>query len=124
MEELDELINQLKSEIWPIIVEGKKDKRALERLGVHNVHPLSGKPLFHFIESFGNSEGVILLLDYDKAGRKLKKRLLQGFQRIGIKVELSYDRKLRKTKLSHIEGLAKYMERRGDASGKNCSRFS
>jgi 5S rRNA maturation endonuclease (ribonuclease M5) len=124
MEELNELINQLKSEISPIIVEGKKDKMALERLGIHNIHPLSGKPLFHFVESFGNSSRVILLLDYDKAGRKLQKQLLQGFQRIGVKVDLSYHRKLKKTKLSHIEGLAKYMERRGDVSGKNCARFS
>ena len=109
MEELNELINQLKSEVSPIIVEGKKDKMALERLGVNNVHPLSGKPLFHFVESFGNSSRVILLLDYDKAGRKLQKQLLQGFQRIGVKVDLSYHRKLKKTRLSHIEGLAKYM---------------
>ena len=44
-EELLEELENLKKEDWPIIVEGKKDKRCLEALGFSNIFTLNG-PLF------------------------------------------------------------------------------
>ena len=121
---ISELIKELQAETVPIIVEGKKDKEALEKFGIHNVHTLSGKPAFQIAEELQGTPRVVLLLDFDKKGRALKSQLLQNLEKVRVKVDLRYDKMLRQTQLSHIEGLPQYAENRGDDNGKNRTRFS
>ena len=121
---ISEFVEKLKAETVPIIVEGKKDKKALEKLGINNVHTLSGKPAYKIAEDMKGEKKVILLLDFDKKGRILKSQLLHNLEKVRVKVDLRYDKMLRQTQLSHIEGLPKYIENRGGIHGKDRARIS
>ena len=60
-----------------VIVEGRKDVRALESLGVQNIIPLNNTPLAEFAQKVAESQihEVIILTDFDREGRKLEKKL-------------------------------------------------
>jgi 5S rRNA maturation endonuclease (ribonuclease M5) len=121
METIEEFIKELVEESYckPVVVEGKKDKITLEKFGVHNIHTLSQKPLFSFVEKIAkNNKSVILLLDNDKEGKKLFKKLLQEFSRMGLQIDVKFERAMRKFRISHVEGI------RGCNHGKSCSCFS
>ncbi|MCX8177194.1 MAG: toprim domain-containing protein [Candidatus Bathyarchaeota archaeon] len=102
----------------PIVVEGRRDIEALKAMGV-NGQIISakayGKPLIEVVsklEAYGFSE-VILLLDFDRRGRELTRRLEEQLERAGIRPNLHFWNGL--LELAHrdvkdIEGLASYME--------------
>lgn len=96
-----------------IIVEGKKDRAALEHFGIANIIELSKKPLFQVIEDVAAKNKVcIILTDLDAKGRELYGKLNRGLSHLGIKVDDSFRNFLRKeTQLRQIEGLRSYMER-------------
>lgn len=108
MKDIFEWIDELKNSDKLIIVEGKKDKKALEELDIKNIKILKG-PLYKFIESIKQKE-VILLLDLDKEGKKLYKTLKAQFQKRGIKIDHKFRKFLFKTKLSQIEGITHYLK--------------
>jgi 5S rRNA maturation endonuclease (ribonuclease M5) len=60
-----------------VIVEGKKDEKALKALGLTNIIPLNNTPLAEFVQKITESQihEVIILTDFDKEGRKLEKKL-------------------------------------------------
>ena len=60
-----------------IIVEGIKDKKALEGFGVTNVITLN-KSIFEIIDNADYDE-VVILTDLDKHGKKLYSILKKGF---------------------------------------------
>jgi len=102
----------------PIIVEGKNDINALQRLNVKGdiiSAKASGKSLLDVVsevEGTGKRE-VILLLDFDRRGREWTKRLTQHFEKMRIKSNLLFWRKLLGLvgrDVKDIEGLATYME--------------
>ena len=71
-EEIEEIIEKIKQEKPLIIVEGKKDKAALEKLGLSNIMELSKKPLFQIVEEVANSnDECIILTDLDKKGKEI-----------------------------------------------------
>jgi 5S rRNA maturation endonuclease (ribonuclease M5) len=94
-----------------VIVEGIKDKKALEEFGFRKVVTLSRRPLFQIIEEIaaGNKK-VMILTDFDKKGKELYGKLHHGLQRLGVVIDNSFREFLQKnTKLSHIEGLVSYI---------------
>ena len=96
-----------------IIVEGKKDKAALNYIGINNyIITLSKKPIFATIESISNlTDETIILTDFDKKGKELYGKLNSGLQKLGVKVDHYFREWLQKnTKLSHVEGLEKYIK--------------
>lgn len=102
----------------PIIVEGKNDTNALQRLDVMGdiiSAKTSGKSLLDVVsevEKTGKRE-VILLMDFDRRGREWTKRLTQHFEKMKIKSNLLFWRKLLGLvgqDVKDIEGLATYME--------------
>lgn len=102
----------------PIIVEGKKDIKTLRMLAIEGKiisAKTGGKSLLEVIseiEKASNRE-VILLLDFDRQGRELIKKLKQHLEKIGIKPNLKFWSELSKlvgTEVKDIEGLASYME--------------
>lgn len=109
MKNLFEWIEELKDSKKLIIVEGKKDKKALEKLDIKNIKFVKG-PLYKFIESIRQKE-VILLLDLDKEGKKLYAKLKLGLQKRGIKINYKFRKFLFKTRLSQIEGINNYIKR-------------
>ncbi|KHO44982.1 MAG: TOPRIM protein [archaeon GW2011_AR3] len=94
-----------------IVVEGKKDRAALQRLGITNVFSLDKKPLFQAVEEISAiSDKVVLLTDLDNEGKKLYSRLNTDLQRHGVQIDNYFREALfRRTALRQIEGLDTYV---------------
>lgn len=110
LKEFNNIIENIKISNILIIVEGKKDKVALEKFGIVNVIELNKKPLFHIVEEVSSSNNeCIILTDLDKEGKEIYGKLSSDLQRHGIKI----DNKLRNflfkhTNLRQIEGIDSY----------------
>lgn len=106
---IDKIINSEKI----IIVEGKEDRAALNRLGITEIVQLNKKPLYKIVEELiEKGKPVIILTDLDKKGKQLYGKLNHDLQRFGVKVDNKFRLFLfRKTKLRQIEGLDSYIER-------------
>lgn len=96
----------------PVIVEGKKDTRALRKIGysgqVLEFHRFKG--MVDFIDFVAKYESVIILFDNDRKGTYLTRKTIELLQR-RTKIDLSYKRKLReitKNKIKFIEQLVCY----------------
>jgi len=113
MDSFEEWLEKLQDDARLVVVEGRKDKEALERLGVQRVVTVAQKPLYRVVESMMNEKEVIILTDFDAEGKRWYGRLFRSLQRVGVKVDNSYRLFLmRETRLSHVEGLARYAARR------------
>ncbi len=95
-----------------IIVEGKRDSAALQKIGVSgNVlefHKFQG--LIKFADSVSEYKSVIILLDRDRKGRYLTAKIIEQLER-RTKIDLSFKRKLvsiTKGKIRFIEELGCY----------------
>lgn len=107
------LIHRLEEDSIPIIVEGKKDKEALETLYFGQIFTLSKSPLYEVAETVAKLPGkrACILTDLDKEGKKLYAALAHHLARLGITIDNELRHYLlRKTKLSHIEGIKTYLE--------------
>lgn len=95
-----------------IIVEGKKDKEALERHGVTNVLILNKKPLYQLVEDIStDNKHVVILTDLDRKGRELYGKLNFGLKKHGVKVnDKPRNFLFKRTKLRQIEGLTTYIQ--------------
>ena len=91
------------------IVEGKNDRRALERFGFRNVRTLN-KPLYQIVEEI-DAEEVLILTDLDAHGRKLYHYFFHECARRGIKVNNQLRQLLHFSEVRQIEGLSRYLER-------------
>ena len=102
----------------PIIVEGKKDAEALKALGIDG--PIieaktGGKTLLDLISIVESSRTreVILLLDFDRRGRDLTRRLKQRLEKTETYPNTEFWSRLLQLvwrEVKDIEGLATYME--------------
>ena len=112
--EMKKFIFQLNSTVNSsmVVVEGKKDSRALIKLGY------SGKILefykfggtVNFADSAAKYERLIILFDMDKKGRTLTEKTTRLLQR-RTKIDLSFKKKLRAItngKIMYIEQLICY----------------
>lgn len=110
---MKEWLEKLRNSRKLIIVEGKKDKAALEKLGVKNVFPISRKPIYSFIEGIEAKE-VIILTDMDRTGKRLYGIIKHNLQLKGIKVDNYFREYLFKNaKITQIEGLVHYLKKEG-----------
>ena len=104
-------VDELRSSDKVIIVEGKKDEVSLKKLGITNIITIN-RPIFQLVEEISNKHnGVIILTDLDKQGKKLYSVLKHHLQKRGIKVDNKFREFLyRNTKLSNIEGINTYLK--------------
>ena len=99
MERLEDLIKVLDEIVEinlevPVIVEGRKDVRALRELGLNGkIDTLNhGIPIFNYCEEISEKyERVIILTDWDSRGGKLARALRDGLGANGVR----YDDRLR-----------------------------
>jgi len=93
----------------PIIVEGKKDKIALENLGCSRIITLNGSKagLYNIIEKLPeNCKEAVILTDLDKKGKQLYHRIKKILTVNKIKVDDRFRLYLfKETKIRQIEGL-------------------
>ncbi len=108
MDTLEDWFESLSKTSKLIIVEGKKDKEVLQRLGRKNIITLSNS-LFSTLDKIDAKE-VIILTDLDKEGKKFYSITKKNLQRKGVKIDNKFREFLfNKTEISHIEGLKKYL---------------
>lgn len=107
MEDLDEWVEKINDDCSLIIVEGIKDKKALENMGVENeIKTLSKKPIFSIIEDVSINKKAIILTDLDKEGKKLYGKLKDGLSKHGVVIDNKFREFLfSETKIRQIEGL-------------------
>ena len=110
--ELQKFILQLNSKNGKVVVEGKKDRIALKKLGytgeILEFHKFGG--IINFTDSVAKYENIIILFDWDKKGRYLTRKVINLLQR-RTNVDTSYKRKLReitKGKIIFVEQLMCY----------------
>ncbi len=113
----DKIIKQLeKAKDYLIIVEGKKDKSSLQKLGFTKIFVIheTGKSLGEKIEQIQELVGrdkVCILTDFDKKGKKMYLLLKSKLQEIGVRLDNTLRGFLLKQKISHIEGLYHYLNK-------------
>ena len=103
-----------------ILVEGRKDESALRALGIRSKIAAvnSSKPLEEIVSGY---QEAILLLDYDRRGMLLSKRLEVRLRAASVRPNLEYRRRIRRFtmgELSHIEGLKAYVRSMEARAGK------
>jgi 5S rRNA maturation endonuclease (ribonuclease M5) len=105
-------LNSKKNSI--VVVEGKRDEEALKKLGfsgrICQFHSFKG--LTRFVDSMPRYKILILLLDSDRKGSYLTKRIISQLQH-RMRIDLSFKRKLiaiTKGKVRHIENLTLYAD--------------
>ena len=99
-----------------VIVEGKKDEKALSELGFKRIFVLAGKPFYSCIEKIeeqvlGLDCRVCILTDLDKKGRKLYYLIKKELSRRNVKFDDSLRGVLIKEKVSHVEGLMSFINK-------------
>ena len=121
LERIDHLLDSLASELSrgiPVIVEGRRDVKALESLNVKGMiipakaNGRSMLSLIQEIERYGWNE-VILLMDFDRRGVELTMRLKRYLESIKVKPNISFWKELSsllRRDLKDIEGLSSYIK--------------
>ena len=109
-EEIKALLEKIKAEDSLIIVEGKKDRAALEGLGIEGDFFLLSSQRTSFYESAekiaSKYDKVLLFLDLDKEGRKLSNTIKKYLGELGVKVDSSLGKRLlRLGDTQFVEGL-------------------
>ena len=97
-----------------VVVEGKRDEEALKKLGfsgsICQFHSFKG--LTRFVDSMPRYKSLILLLDSDRKGSYLTKRIISQLQH-RMRIDLSFRKKLvviTKGKVRHVENLTLYAD--------------
>lgn len=90
--ELEDVIQEMDDFVDAIVVEGVRDKAALEGLGVtKEIVTCASKPDTEFVDYLrSRHKKVTILTDYDEAGKKFNKKLTARLEHAGIKVENQY----------------------------------
>lgn len=102
---------------YVIIVEGRKDVQSLKSLGFDKVYAIhsTGVSIRERVEQImlyvDKKDKVCILTDLDKRGKQLYMLLKTTFQELGAKLDSNLRGILIKTKLSHIEGFDKFMNK-------------
>lgn len=115
MDELNELLNHIeniKKRKLLVIVEGKKDKAALESFGIKRIKPIAKRAIYKVVEEVSeNNKECIILTDLDKTGKRLFRMLNHDLSQHGVRVNKKFREFLfRYTKLRQVEGLRTYVE--------------
>jgi len=91
--ELCSVVQEMDDFVDAIVVEGAHDKEALEALGVTKEIAMysAGFSYAGFVDYLmSRYRRVTILTDYDRAGKKLNRRLTASLEREGVKVENRY----------------------------------
>ncbi len=112
---LDEL--QEENHMVPIVVEGRHDIESLRALGLEGelLTINIGLSLLAFCEQYAQKhDAVILLMDWDPRGKRLRKTLKRKFRLVGVDVNDQYWLDLRRyayPEIKDIESLAALLRR-------------
>lgn len=100
-----------------IIVEGKKDVRAMKDLGFKKIYPLHKisislrERVEEICSNIKKEDLVCILTDSDKQGKKYHATIKKILQEHGIKIDSSLRKIIMSEGLSHIEGLETFVKK-------------
>lgn len=126
LEKVLEIVEELRSLAQAgaiIVVEGAKDRRAMETLGImQGIETLAGQEtLLNFSERLAQSgDHIILMTDWDRTGTNIADTLAKHLRPSGCVVDHEMRRKLSKLvrkDIKDIESLASYIERMKQKTG-------
>ncbi|MBD3156142.1 MAG: toprim domain-containing protein [Candidatus Aenigmarchaeota archaeon] len=94
---------------FSVIVEGKRDRLALERMGFSDIFTISGDSIESFVEKLPRENKYVILTDFDREGEKLNLSLSE----IMFKNNFEINNRLRKSVkgcfgVTQIEELIKF----------------
>ena len=125
IEDAEKVLSELKEKT--IIVEGKKDAKALMGLGLMDVVPINGRPLVDVVQGL-KTKDVTILTDFDREGKRINSRLISLLQRFGVKTNPRLRRmfgSLGKTRIEdfngigmEMKGMAESLKKEGDSYGE------
>ena len=108
-----DFVKSLNSRHGIVVVEGKRDEDALKKLGyagkICQFHSFKG--LIKFADSMPKYKNLVLLLDSDRKGRYLTKRIISQLQH-RMTIDLSYRKELTaitKGRVKNVEDLSLYV---------------
>jgi 5S rRNA maturation endonuclease (ribonuclease M5) len=119
LERVIEVIEELKLrslEGVVIVVEGRKDKRALRELGIRGTILLATRDsLFVFSEELSRlNREIIILTDWDRAGLRLARKLSAHLVSFGVVPDMRFHHLLSslvRKEIKDVEGLCGYLHR-------------
>jgi len=93
-EELEGVLRELNEDerVDAIIVEGMRDKQALEEMGITKEILKYRSKFTHdaFVEHLRKFKCVVILTDYDRKGKNFNRKLTSRLEKEGLRVERSY----------------------------------
>lgn len=110
----------------PVIVEGKKDRFALDRLGFKKIFDISGKPLHEIADEVksNNPKSAIILTDFDEEGEVKASHLKKLLAQFKIKTDPFTRERFRSLEIHRIEELNSFIKiMEDDYYGKTCSIY-
>ena len=117
-EDLEKLLidlNDANAEI-PILVEGDNDIKALKLLGFEGeiIKINQGKPLFNLVEDLSKVyDEMIILMDWDRKGGQLARRLSDNFEANQMKYNLEFRKQMAylcKKDIKDVQGLPRFLD--------------
>ncbi len=107
-EQVFEIIERLKGEKNAVIlVEGKRDKRALKKVGVRSeIVRISQKNMYNItLRLIKKEKKIIILTDFDTEGTALFKKYRRELEFLGASIDTSYYRQLKFHLKKFIKGI-------------------
>ena len=94
-----------------IIVEGKRDKIVMEKIGFNDILEISGKRLEDVVEEVvkRRPKTVVVMTDFDHEGRKKASSLYKNFEKKRIHVDKRMRKVVRRIGVVSIEELSHYL---------------
>jgi len=93
---------------WVVLVEGKRDREALERFDIGPIYTMRGKKFHDIGEELSQKfEGVVILTDLDRTGEEINRKLTKILESYGLKVDGSFREDLRRSGVKFVEKIPK-----------------
>ena len=106
-------LNQMASDGWAVLVEGKRDAAAVRSLGYIGILVTVASVGRLGIDAFAPAKKVVILTDLDREGRTLAARYIKLLAHEGFRTSLAERRRLRiasRGAFRHIENLSRFSE--------------
>jgi len=106
-------LNDRSEDGWALLVEGKRDERALRELGYTGAMATVSSYSRTRGRAFGGSKAVVILTDLDREGGTLAARFVKKLSREGFATSLSERKRLKaasKGVFLHVENLSRFAD--------------
>ena len=88
-----------------VLVEGKRDRQALQKFGVKNIFTLEGKRLTDLPDLLEGFEKVVLLFDLDKHGERINSKVKEILIKQGYILIEDFREELRTKGIIYVEDI-------------------